>query len=287
MKILQSLSVALGLMVVARAAPAGAKEYESLQRRGPREYLDCSPEQQGALQAALGDMFRITDKPLQEFFVDGVNSFDPNKLAYAHYFRNEDRSKVADAFKALHDASNPAMSLAVSYNIQCAGEGAAGCASGDLAFTQPFPEDFVGGGEIAGVRKVIVCPGFFTESRTTRRLPESQEEIDAYCQFKESKKFNEFETGAHTLLHEISHLDSFGRAAGYPVRNQEAGLHFPSYDYQGTDDWHQISTPGNARTLKSGNAGDKIETFENAESLAAFSLEYWVATVCGLEDVPL
>ena len=152
-----------------------------------------------------------------------------------------------------------------------------------------------------GTRTITICPAFTTEPTTKRTLDEKD-----YCKNKESKKLKDFETGGmfhhisiiltpfhssrsqtqeqriflltfapliitpgHTLLHEISHLDTFGLAAGYPKETQPPKNGVPEFKYHGTIDWKGISTAGNARVLKTSKAKNKPETWQNAESFAA------------------
>jgi hypothetical protein len=74
---------------------------------------------------------------------------------------------------------------------------------------------------------------------------------------------------AHTLLHEMSHLDSFGRLAEYPEETHQDNIILSTFKYHGTVDWNGKSTAANARTLKTSKAKNKPKTFQNAESLAA------------------
>jgi hypothetical protein len=92
-------------------------------------------------------------------------------------------------------------------------------------------------------------------------------------------------TPGHTLLHEISHLDTFGLAAGYPEETQPPKNGVPEFKYHGTIDWKGKSTAENARILKASKAKNKPETWQNAESFAAsatgeFAL-FFVVQMCG------
>lgn len=92
----------------------------------------------------------------------------------------------------------------------------------------------------------------------------------------------------HTLLHEISHLDSFGLAAGYAEHTEKTkddeGVEF-EYRYHGTVDWKNKSTAGNARILKNSKARGRPENWENAESLAAAATEMGAMWRCDLTDI--
>jgi hypothetical protein len=92
----------------------------------------------------------------------------------------------------------------------------------------------------------------------------------------------------HTLLHELSHLDSFGLAAGYPEVAHKKNDKNPNdfdYSYHGTVDWKDKSTAGNARTLKGSKAKNRPETWQNAESLAAAATEMGAMWRCDLTNI--
>ena len=76
----------------------------------------------------------------------------------------------------------------------------------------------------------------------------------------------------HTLLHEITHLDTFGLAVGLS-KDQDPGddnENIPPFDYHGTVDWNDIGDASNARDLKNEKDAE-IDTYENAESWAAMA----------------
>ena len=69
---------------------------------------------------------------------------------------------------------------------------------------------------------MLICPYFFSAPETAKNL--SSKEIirdpkrrdNSWCQ--PGQKFSDFETAGHTLLHEMTHLDAVGAAAGLSVR---------------------------------------------------------------------
>lgn len=83
-------------------------------------------------------------------------------------------------------------------------------------------------------------------------------------------------------MHELSHLDSFGRAAGYPEMTNTKGF---EYKYHGTVDWNEKSTAHNARVLKTSKAKNRPETWQNAESLAAAGTEMGAMWRCDVTDI--
>ena len=48
-----------------------------------------------------------------------------------------------------------------------------------------------------GTRNMMVCPLFFDETRTKRRLPDTkkEEEKEKFCKFKDTNKLKDYETG--------------------------------------------------------------------------------------------
>lgn len=64
-----------------------------------------------------------------------------------------------------------------------------------------------------------LCPLFFTAAETANNLSSKAYNGDkrgSWCQT--GQKFSDFETAGHTILHEMTHLDALGAAAGVPAR---------------------------------------------------------------------
>ncbi|KAF2175777.1 hypothetical protein K469DRAFT_701472 [Zopfia rhizophila CBS 207.26] len=250
-----------------------------LKREFKPEILNCNDAQKKHITESLS---QVTGLAVGAYGVltDG-DGWKTNK-GYTHYFKNEDYDKVKAAYQQLMGNSP------FAFKIRCAPESE--CVSGSFGFTDPTKEDFEGHGHTKGVRVINLCPPFFTDKRTTGPLPPANDEegLKKYCEFKESKKLMDFECGGHTLLHEMSHLDSFGVAAGYPeVTHTPGGGEDFEYKYHGTVDWNNKGTAGNARTLKTSKAKNKPETWQNAESLAAAATEMGAMWRCDLSDIPI
>jgi len=80
-----------------------------------------------------------------------------------------------------------------------------------LAVTDSAPQD----GDT--LREMKICPYFFTYPGTKNTLaskPFDGDKDGSWC--KKGQKFADFETGGHTLLHEMTHLDALAKAAGLP-----------------------------------------------------------------------
>lgn len=193
--------------------------------------------------------------------------------------------------------------------------------SSSLASADPTPEDFDGGPHEKGPRTVTLCPAFFRDNQTRRRLPGDDEAKKAeFCKDRQSKTLSDFQTGgmhfasmvcsvlltyicpAHTLLLEISRLDTFGVAAEYPEAAQAATNDVPEHTHHGAVDWRGKADAGNARALKTSKDQGKPATWQNAGSLAAAATgeqfrdhiqaphadaitEMYAMAACGLKDI--
>ncbi|KAF2127461.1 hypothetical protein P153DRAFT_398793 [Dothidotthia symphoricarpi CBS 119687] len=248
-----------------------------LPRQSQTQMSGCSDAQKDHIQASL---IQVSGLAVGAYGVlsEDANVWKKNK-GYTHYFKETDFDRVKDIYQVLMSIGGS--DSKVQFNIVCAPS----CAPGGFAFADPTEEDYEGNGHTKGTRVVTICPEFFEDERTTRDLPAAGDTdgLKRYCEFKESKKITDFEVGGHTLLHEISHLDSFGIAAGYPELTWK-GAPF-EYKYHGTVDWKGKSTAGSARTLKNSKAKDKPETWQNAESLAAAATEMGAMWRCDMTDV--
>ena len=90
------------------------------------------------------------------------------------------------------------------------------------------------------------------------------------------QKFKDFETGGHTLLHEMTHLDALAKAAGLPSRSKIDDSH-------GTDDVKDFGEEYvvAARSLLDTWVNrpdelheDALKPYQNAENIAAAATEW-------------
>lgn len=85
-----------------------------------------------------------------------------------------------------------------------------------LAITDSTPRT------LPAVAQILVCPLFFTATETKSTLDSKNYKVNpgrkdnSWC--KPGQKFKDFETGGHTLLHEMTHLNALGTAAGLSER---------------------------------------------------------------------
>ena len=119
---------------------------------------------------------------------------------------------------------------------------------------------------------MFICPSFHTARDTTRTIQDQ-----GICDNAATKVFADFETGGHTILHEITHFDGFGILAGMPLftRDDSVAAH-------GTDDWRQLTSQRAARDLVA-NPPNGIDTWRNAESHAAAATGKRKRCVCGTQ----
>lgn len=140
---------------------------------------------------------------------------------------------------------------------------------------------------------VRLCPKFFTDDRTKNTLNSKTLKRDpgrrdnSWCQ--PGQPFRFFETGAHTFLHEMTHLDQMGVQAGLFPDNNGAD------DTHGTEDIYQIASgydagnpEGSARKLRDNWAAGKepeLKRIENAEGYAAAATAFYFQKWCGWDDI--
>lgn len=86
-----------------------------------------------------------------------------------------------------------------------------------LAITDAAPR------ALPAVAQILICPLFFTAPETAKDLQSKtyktnpgRRDPPSWC--SPGQKFADFETAGHTLLHEMTHLDALGAAAGLSPR---------------------------------------------------------------------
>lgn len=86
-----------------------------------------------------------------------------------------------------------------------------------LAITDATPR------ALPAVAQMLICPLFFTAPETAKDLQAKsykqnpgRRDPPSWC--SPGQKFSDFETAGHTLLHEMTHLDALGAAAGLSPR---------------------------------------------------------------------
>ncbi|KAI9811401.1 MAG: hypothetical protein M1826_003191 [Phylliscum demangeonii] len=268
-----SLAALLALVSHGSASPIAA-DAAPLPPKPGHVFLDCSNAERVAITEALADVAKLA-----EHAVTTLTHTDYKKNnGYTHYFKDGDHDNALKGFEAVTKEG-------VRYNFHCVPKNE--CPVGSFAHTDPTPESFAVKPHVKGIRDITVCAQFLNDPRTKRKLPTNVQETKAYCEHKESKKLHDFEIGGHTLLHEITHLDTYGLVAGLPQEQEGAKPPVPAFEYHGTVDWKGITTAGNARTLKTSKAKVRPETYQNAESLAAAATEMLVMEICDLKNIDL
>ncbi|KAL9611158.1 MAG: hypothetical protein Q9167_004180 [Letrouitia subvulpina] len=123
-------------------------------------------------------------------------------------------------------------------------------------------------------REMKICPRFFTAPETksdlsSKTYDKAERARNSWCKI-DPPLFKNFETAGHTLLHEMTHLDAVGRAAGFQPQGNP-----PSHgtdDVDGFGDDYVTAARGfldawvNSPDELAENA---LQPFQNAENLAA------------------
>lgn len=117
-----------------------------------------------------------------------------------------------------------------------------------------------------------ICPLYFTADVTKNALNSKTYEKGkrgSWCQ--DGLKFKDFETGGHTLLHEMTHLDALAKAAGLPPRSDTD----PSHGTDDVDGYEDDYTVAARHFLddwvnhQDELAPGALKPFQNAENIAA------------------
>jgi hypothetical protein len=248
------------------------------------DYAGCSADQKTTIQTHLKEVGTLAKSAYQLLGQD-KDKWSKNN-GWKHYFKDEDHDKVRKAYEVLMTVGTDKQGI--KYEVRCGTNGKECGANTGFAYADATEESYAGPGYTKGTRLITICPPFFTDENSKRNLPGNDADTKKYCENKESKKILKFETGGHTLLHEMSHLDSFGVAAGYPEEThkkddkREGDFEFK---FHGTVDWKPQSNAGNARTLKNSKAKNRPERWQNAESLAAAASEIYAMGKCDIKDI--
>ncbi|KAK4691883.1 hypothetical protein P7C71_g5211, partial [Lecanoromycetidae sp. Uapishka_2] len=129
--------------------------------------------------------------------------------------------------------------------------------------------------------KVInICPLFFTAAQTRYFLYDPNQGPNPGRPYRD----NSGAGWCHTILHELTHLDSLGAVAELepPTEGPDAGRHGtedlqPGFGLSGARDYKQIWE----------DSGSDLNSPDyNAESYAATATEFFFMNVCGFQEIP-
>jgi hypothetical protein len=182
----------------------------TLAPRAETGFTDCTDEQKERLIRAFNDARTLATE---------AQNIDTDSTAWTHYFRedgdgkDEDFTHAVDMWKAITDES-------INFVVRCGTDDEEHCKPGkdgtkSLAFTDARPESDDLKPEL------VVCPLFFSDSTKetkndldTRLFKESsRKQDDSWC--APGNKFSWYEVGGHTLMHEMTHFDAFGKKANF------------------------------------------------------------------------
>ncbi|KAL8703681.1 MAG: hypothetical protein Q9201_003135 [Fulgogasparrea decipioides] len=223
-------------------------------------YVDCSDDQKKRLATGFADAAALGNIAYK---------IDQSSTAFTHYLRDEDASQAKNLWSMVA-ANNDPTNAPYTFSVRCAKTDDTGCKASrtggaSLAITDSQPED----GEHA--REMKICPLFFTADQTKNNLDSKKYDGDkrgSWCQT--GQHFKDFETAGHTLLHEMTHLDSLAKEARMPNRGTNA--HHGTDDVDGFGDDYVVAARGLLDAWvnhKDDLADGALQPFQNAENIAA------------------
>ncbi|KAF2089452.1 hypothetical protein K490DRAFT_72221 [Saccharata proteae CBS 121410] len=251
-------ALALSLAISVSAVPTKFDSRSLDRTLFPRldvNFVGCTDDQKTKLKTDFADAAALANI--------AYGQIDESGTAYTHYLRGQDSDK-AKSFWSMVAANNDPTNAPYT-----------------LAITDAQPQTG------STPREMLICPLYFTASVTANNLNSKKYDGDkrgSWCQ--SGQKFKDFETGGHTLLHEMTHLDALGAAAGEPLHDGVHGT--DDVDGYGDDytvaaraflnDW--VNDPGSLPT-------NALKPYQNAENLAASATENWFLLSCGFTNIDL
>jgi hypothetical protein len=262
-------------------------------RQGTVSYSNCETEfdpDNSWYKAGL----RTKQAVLEQAHIDAVTMAKAAKdvaadnAGFTHYFGGTAADKQLSHFK---DMMKAVASDTNYYSIQFECKDTPSCADTSVMVTDATT------GEAGDVKKIEVCPKFWTSPGTKYVLPRSSttepsppyRAIDrtstGWCQqntgngkdvSRRAQRY--FITAGATVLHELTHLDSLAKEAGLEA---EEGRHGTADPQSGCE------FPGARSFLKSYIAGQTDDTSPdyNAESYAAAASEIYFMGVCDFAEI--
>ncbi|KAL8799068.1 MAG: hypothetical protein Q9182_006164 [Xanthomendoza sp. 2 TL-2023] len=243
-------------------------------------YVDCSEDQKKRLRTGFADAAALGNI---------AYNIDQSSTAFTHYLRGEDATQ-AKGLWSMVAANNDPTNAPYTFSVRCAKKDDADCKASrtggaSLAITDSQPDD----GKHA--REMKICDLFFTADQTKNNLDSKKYDGDkrgSWCQ--KGQHFKDFETAGHTLLHEMTHLDSLAQAAGMPNRGDKDNAHHGTDDVDGFGDDYVVAARGLLDAWvnhKDDLADGALKPFQNAENIAAAATEWWFIKSCGFKDISL
>ncbi|KAI4265172.1 MAG: hypothetical protein L6R38_009609, partial [Xanthoria sp. 2 TBL-2021] len=250
-----------------RPTPIGS----TLIPRIENNYVGCSEDQKAKLGIAFADATALAGIA---FGYNPDQGISKTSTAFQHYFREEDFDNSRSLYGMITSNNDPT-NAPFSFSVRCGTNDDEECKApkGGKAQTVAVTDSQPDSGEGEGRREMKICPLFFTADQTTRSLnsKEYNDKRGGWC--VTGQKFGDFETGGHTLLHEMTHLDAIGKAAGLPERDDPSG--FKTHGTDDVDGFGEDYTPA-ARDLKTAwtdspddLAPGALQPWQNAENIAA------------------
>ena len=283
-------------------APKQRRRYSRLNKRGGQvTFADsCNNSPPEGSSYNEGNGFSTMKSVLQKAYNDAgtlanqaQNVASDNK-GFTHYFGGDLASTqlthFQDMMKGIASSDN-------NYAIQFECEKTPACTSQSVFVTDASP------GSATDVKVIQVCSSFWTAASTKYFLYDSSNtspsppyrnndaSMQGWCRkltangdSNVSARINQyFATAGHSVLHELTHLDSLAQLAGLEASTDPAdnGAH-------GTDDIQSNCELAGARSFLSdyiaGNTGGSSPDY-NAEGYAAAATEIYFMNLCGFSEI--
>ncbi|KAI0408283.1 hypothetical protein F4802DRAFT_594224 [Xylaria palmicola] len=273
--------MALGFLPLSSAGPVRSIS-TVLRNRQVESYNGCTPQQEAKLGRDFADAAMFANH--------AAGSLTTDKHAYRNYLRDQDLGHAGGMWSAIelnNSPYNPDDGTGYKFSVRCAPADDKQDTE-SFAFTDAKPQD----DEIA--RQMKICPRYFRDNMTKRSTtdkifkPNPGRRDNSWCT-PPPYRLKNFMVGGVTLLHEMTHLDVVGVAAGYPQFHDNEG----GFDYHGTQDICDLkpenNPPAQARALKTlwdngKNAEGSVEPYHSAENIAASAFEWYIISMCQYPD---
>ncbi|KAJ7884433.1 hypothetical protein B0H13DRAFT_1890013 [Mycena leptocephala] len=245
--------------------------------------ITCPPEKAEFGRRAFEDAYVLAST--------GRDYLQKTDNAYQHYFEDQDFGRVNDWFTTMmghFQGQNIPNGFRI--NVDCETKTEPLCKDGEtLAYVLQ---------EVTVNPTVTLCNLFFDSEATRRTMGgiKWKDHKDRWCPPTRTPPYRliDFETGGHTLLHELTHIQSIAMSAGFPSTNDPVCpidvVLPPNADGTPSGGYY----PWRARVLKNwwsayheGKTAVRppVETWRNAESFAAAATEAFFLRECGYDNM--
>ncbi|KAF2797951.1 hypothetical protein K505DRAFT_333832 [Melanomma pulvis-pyrius CBS 109.77] len=269
------------------ASPILHEKRTTLAPRKAVNFVDCTKNEKDKLEKGFADAATLG--------IYAYSNMKTDSKPWEHYFRTGD-GKDTDYDKArsvwsMVESNNDPTNAPYTFSVRCGKKTDKSCKSGkSVGVTDSKPQD---GNTL---REMLICPLFFKDDskETTHNLDfrkfekPKRGQDNSWC--APGNNFIWYEVAGHTLLHEMTHLNAFGEAAGVPEHKDSK----EGFMTHGTDDVGGLgnSYPVAARKLaeiwqKGQEEEGTLKPYQNAENLAGAALEWYMMDNCAKSGNPI